>query len=105
WARGCAVLRPPRAPRGGAGRADPPPRHSPAWAAPITGVPAERIVALARRYATNRPAMILMGGSSMHQGAGTRPAGGAIGCLPALTGNVGVPGGGFGPRHGGPSHG
>jgi anaerobic selenocysteine-containing dehydrogenase len=79
--------------------------HSPAWAAPITGVPAERIVALARRYATNRPAMILMGGSSMHKGAGTWTAGRAIGCLPALTGNVGVPGGGFGPRHGGPSHG
>ena len=79
--------------------------HSPAWAAPITGVPAERIVALARRYATTRPAMILMGGSSMHKGAGTWTAGRAIGCLPALTGNVGIPGGGFGPRHGGPSHG
>ena len=79
--------------------------HSPAWAAPITGVPAERIVALARRYATTRPAMILMGGSSMHKGAGTWTAGRAIGCLPALTGNVGIPGGGLGPRHGGPSHG
>src|SRR6185503_7084269 len=63
------------------------------------------IVALARRYATTRPAMILMGGSSMHKGAGTWTAGRAIGCLPALTGNVGIPGGGFGPRHGGPSHG
>jgi anaerobic selenocysteine-containing dehydrogenase len=79
--------------------------HPPAWAAPITGVPAERIVALARRYATTRPAMILLGGSSMHKGAGTWTGARAVGCLPALTGNVGIPGGGFGPRHGGASHG
>jgi anaerobic selenocysteine-containing dehydrogenase len=80
-------------------------RHSPAWAASITGVPAERIVALARRYATTRPAMIVLGGSSMHKGAGTWAGARAIGCLPALTGNVGIPGGGFGPRHGSASHG
>ena len=79
--------------------------HPPAWAAPITGVPAERIVALARHYATTRPAMILLGGSSMHKGAGTWTGARAVGCLPALTGNVGIPGGGFGPRHGGASHG
>src|SRR5262249_16326565 len=29
----------------------------------------------------------------------------AIACLPALTGNLGVPGGGLGPRHGSASHG
>ena len=79
--------------------------HSPAWAASITGVPAERIVALARRYGTTRPATILLGGSSMHKGAGTWTGARAVGCLPALTGNVGIPGGGFGPRHGGASHG
>ena len=79
--------------------------HPPAWAAPITGVPAERIVALARHYATTRPAMILLGGSSMHKGAGTWTGARAVGCLPALTGNVGIAGGGFGPRHGGASHG
>jgi anaerobic selenocysteine-containing dehydrogenase len=79
--------------------------HPPAWAAPITGVPAERIVALARRYATSRPATILLGGSSMHKGAGTWTGARAVGCLPALTGNVGIPGGGLGPRHGGASHG
>ncbi len=79
--------------------------HSPAWAAPITGVPAERIVALARRYATTRPAMIVLGGSSMHKGAGSWTGARAIGCLPALTGNVGIPGGGFGPRHGSAAHG
>jgi anaerobic selenocysteine-containing dehydrogenase len=79
--------------------------HSPAWAAPITGVPAERIVAFAREYASTRPAMIVAGGSSMYKGANGWQAGRAIGCLPALTGNLGVAGGGFGPRHGASTHG
>ena len=79
--------------------------YSPAWAAGITGIAAERIVALARRYATTRPAMIVLGGSSMHKGANSWQAGRAIACLPALTGNVGIPGGGFGPRHGSSTHG
>lgn len=79
--------------------------YPPAWAAAVTGVPAARIVALARRYATTRPAMILLGGSSMHKGAAAYHAARAIACLPALTGNLGVPGGGFGPRHGGAAHG
>ena len=78
---------------------------TPEWAAGITGIPAERIVALARRYATTRPAMIVLGGSSMHKGANSWQAGRAIACLPALTGNLGIPGGGFGPRHGSSSHG
>ena len=73
-------------------------RRSPAFAA-------ERIVALARRYAGTRPAMIVLGGSSMHKGANGWQAGRAIACLPALTGNVGIPGGGFGPRHGSAAHG
>jgi anaerobic selenocysteine-containing dehydrogenase len=79
--------------------------YTPAWAAGITGIPAERIVALARRYATTRPAMIVLGGSSMHKGANSWQAGRAIACLPALTGNLGISGGGFGPRHGSSSHG
>ena len=79
--------------------------HSPAWAAGITGIPAERIIALARRYAATRPAMIVLGGSSMHKGSNGWLAGRAISCLPALTGNVGIPGGGFGPRHGASTHG
>jgi anaerobic selenocysteine-containing dehydrogenase len=79
--------------------------HSPTWAAELTGIPAERIIALARRYATTRPAMILLGGSSMHKGTGSWTGARAIGCLPALTGNVGIAGGGFGPRHGGATHG
>jgi anaerobic selenocysteine-containing dehydrogenase len=79
--------------------------HSPEWAAGITGIPADRISALAQRYAATKPAMIVLGGSSMHKGNNGWQAGRAIGCLPALTGNVGIPGGGFGPRHGSASHG
>jgi anaerobic selenocysteine-containing dehydrogenase len=79
--------------------------HTPAWASGITGVPADVIVALGRRYATTRPAMIVIGGSSMHKGDGSWTGARAIGCLPALTGNVGIAGGGFGPRHGSAAHG
>ncbi|HEY7495078.1 MAG TPA: molybdopterin-dependent oxidoreductase, partial [Candidatus Tectomicrobia bacterium] len=79
--------------------------YSPTWAAGVTGLAPECIVALARRYATTRPAMIVLGGSSMHKGANSWQAGRAIACLPALTGNLGIPGGGFGPRHGSASHG
>jgi anaerobic selenocysteine-containing dehydrogenase len=79
--------------------------YSPDWAARETGLPADRIVALARRYATTRPAMILLGGSSMHKGVNGWQGGRAVACLPALTGNLGVPGGGLGPRHGAASHG
>ena len=49
--------------------------------------------------------MIVLGGSSMHKGANSWQAGRAIACLPALTGNLGIPGGGFGPRHGSSTHG
>ncbi len=79
--------------------------RGPSWAEPITGVPAERIAALARRYATTRPAMILLGGSSMHKGGSGWQAARAVSCLPAVTGHLGVPGGGLGPRHGAASHG
>ena len=37
----------------------------------------------------------------MHKGSNGWQGARAVGCLPALTGNVGIPGGGFGPRHGG----
>jgi anaerobic selenocysteine-containing dehydrogenase len=79
--------------------------YTPTWAADITGISAAPIVALARRYATARPAMILVGGSSMHKGANGWQGGRAVACLPALTSNLGIPGGGLGPRHGSTSHG
>jgi anaerobic selenocysteine-containing dehydrogenase len=49
--------------------------------------------------------MIVLGGSSMHKGENGWQGARAITCLPALTGNLGVPGGGLGPRHGSASHG
>ena len=68
--------------------------YTPAWAAGVTGIPAERIVALARAYAAAKPAMVVVGGSSMHKGPNGWHASRAIGCLPALTGNLGIEGGG-----------
>jgi anaerobic selenocysteine-containing dehydrogenase len=79
--------------------------YPPEWAAAATGIAPERIRDLARRYAATKPAMVVLGGSSMHKGSNGWHASRAIACLPALTGNVGVPGGGFGPRHGSASHG
>jgi anaerobic selenocysteine-containing dehydrogenase len=76
-----------------------------AWAAATTGVAAERIAALARRYAATKPAMILLGGSSMYKGADGWQGARAVACLPALTGNLGIPGGGLGPRHAAAAHG
>jgi anaerobic selenocysteine-containing dehydrogenase len=80
-------------------------RHTPEWAAEVTGVAADRIRALARRYATTSPAMILVGGSSMHKGSNGWQGARAIGCLPALSGNLGRAGAGLGPRHGASTHG
>ena len=79
--------------------------HTPEWAASVTGVDAAAIVALARRYAASRPAMIVLGGSSMHKGANGWQGARAVACLPALTGNLGIAGGGLGPRHGSKGHG
>jgi anaerobic selenocysteine-containing dehydrogenase len=72
---------------------------TPAWAEAITGVPAAEIVDLARLYATNRPATIVLGGSSMFKQRNGWQASRAISCLPAVTGQIGIPGGGLGPRH------
>ncbi len=79
--------------------------YSPAWAAEITGIDPERIASLARRYASTQPSMIVLGGSSMYKGHNGWQAGRAVACLPALTGNLGIPGSGLGPRHGSASHG
>lgn len=72
---------------------------TPEWAAPITGLDAEAIRRLARLYATETPAMIVLGGSSLFKHRHGWEAARAIACLPALTGQLGLPGGGFGPRH------
>ena len=72
---------------------------TPEWAEGLTGIAAERIRALARRYATRTPSMIVLGGSSMFKHKAGWEASRAIACLPALTGQLGCAGGGFGPRH------
>lgn len=78
---------------------------SPAWAAGVTSIPEDRIIDFARQYGTTRPAMIAIGGSSIYKGANGWQASRAVSCLPPLTGNMGIPGGGFGPRHGSTTHG
>jgi anaerobic selenocysteine-containing dehydrogenase len=67
---------------------------TPDWAAAITGVDAADIEALARDYATTRPAMIrtLIGAEHHEQGAMIHRA---LACLPALTGSWRDRGGGM----------
>lgn len=78
---------------------------TPEWAAALTGVSADDIRRVARAYGATRPAMIVLGGSSIHKGGNDWRAARAISCLPALVGDYGKPGGGLGPRHGARSHG
>ena len=77
----------------------------PSWAVPITGLSEDQILQLARTYAQTKPAMMVIGGSSLHKGPNSWLAARAVSCLPALTGNLGVSGGGIGPRHGSSGHG
>lgn len=69
-------------------------QYPPARVAEITGVPVEDIVRLARLYGTTTPAFIRLGNGLQHHdngGMATR----TIACLPALTGQWGVEGGGI----------
>ncbi|MGD9895249.1 MAG: molybdopterin-dependent oxidoreductase [Dehalococcoidia bacterium] len=79
--------------------------YSPEWAEEETGIPAERIRNLAHTFAATKRSMILAGGSSMHKSGNGWHAARAIACLPALTGSLGAPGAGMGPRHAAQSHG
>ncbi|MGH2479097.1 MAG: molybdopterin-containing oxidoreductase family protein, partial [Ktedonobacteraceae bacterium] len=75
-------------------------QYTPEWASAITRLEPERIRQLARRYATQTPAVIVLGGSSMFKHQHGWEPGRAISCLPALTGQLGIAGGGLGQRHG-----
>jgi anaerobic selenocysteine-containing dehydrogenase len=72
---------------------------TPEWGEGETGLAAEHIRRLAREYATSRPAMIVVGGASMYKHRHGWEPGRAIATLPALTGQLGIAGGGLGPRH------
>ena len=67
---------------------------TPEKAAEVTDVPAETIVRLARSFAAQRPAAVIMGGGSNHWFHGDL-TGRAFALLSSLTGNVGRSGGGF----------
>lgn len=64
---------------------------TPAWAAEVTGVPAETIRQLAVRYASAKPAAILTGWGPQRHANGEQTTR-AIMVLPCMTGNVGVEG-------------
>ena len=66
--------------------------HTPEWAAPITWVPAEKIRAAARLYAATKPSMMEWGCAIEHTPNCIQTVR-AVSMLPALTGNIDVPGG------------
>jgi anaerobic dimethyl sulfoxide reductase subunit A len=70
---------------------------TPEWAAPITGIPTERIVKLAREIASIKPTAMLQGLGWQRRAYGEQPVR-ALPILAAMTGNFGVPGGGTGTR-------
>jgi anaerobic dimethyl sulfoxide reductase subunit A len=65
---------------------------TPSWAEAITGVPAKTIARIAREYATVKPAVLYQGYGMQRRLYGEQVV--RMGCvLPAITGNVGIPGG------------
>ncbi len=72
---------------------------SPEWASKISGVPAAAITRLAREIAQAKPCAIVQGWGPQRQANGETTAR-AIFVLAALTGNVGISGGGTGAREG-----
>jgi anaerobic dimethyl sulfoxide reductase subunit A len=65
---------------------------TPEWAEAITGVSREKIIEIARDYATIKPAMLYQGYGMQRRAYGEQVV--RAGCvLAAITGNVGIPGG------------
>jgi anaerobic selenocysteine-containing dehydrogenase len=73
---------------------------SPQWAEPITGLPAEQIINLARTYATTKPACIDHGNGLEHAPS-CSDAIRSIAIMTAITGNLDRPGGDIFPARGG----
>lgn len=80
-------------------------QYPPERAAAATGLAAGQIEHLAHTFGATKRATLLVGGSSMNKTANGWHASRAIACLPALTGSLGRPGAGLGPRHSGQTHG
>ncbi|AFJ99501.1 dimethylsulfoxide reductase subunit A [Cronobacter sakazakii] len=72
---------------------------TPAWAAPITGIPEARIIKLAREIGEAKPAFIAQGWGPQRHSNGELACR-ALAMLPILTGNVGIHGGNSGAREG-----
>lgn len=70
---------------------------TPQWASAITGIPADRIIKLAREIGSAKPAYICQGWGPQRQANGEQTSR-AIAMLPILTGNVGINGGNSGAR-------
>jgi anaerobic dimethyl sulfoxide reductase subunit A len=70
---------------------------TPEWAATITGIPADRIVKLAREMATTKPCAMIQGLGWNRRAYGEQ-APRALPILAAMTGNFGISGGGPGMR-------
>ncbi|MDK9606816.1 selenate/tellurate reductase subunit YnfE [Lelliottia wanjuensis] len=70
---------------------------TPEWASRITGIPADRIIKLAREIGSAKPAYICQGWGPQRQANGELTSR-AIAMLPILTGNVGINGGNSGAR-------
>jgi anaerobic selenocysteine-containing dehydrogenase len=68
--------------------------YPPERVAAITGVPAEQIIALARRYGTTKPALLKFADGIQRHGNGGQTVR-ALVCLPAIVGQYGVRGGGL----------
>jgi anaerobic selenocysteine-containing dehydrogenase len=68
--------------------------YPPARVAAITGLPEATIVALARRYATTKPALLKTADGVQRHGNGGQTFR-AVTCLPAIVGQIGVRGGGL----------
>jgi anaerobic dimethyl sulfoxide reductase subunit A len=73
---------------------------NPDWAAAITGIPADRIVTLAREIAQTKPCSMLQGLGWQRRAYGEQPVR-ALPILAAMTGNFGISGGGTGMRSSG----